>query len=415
MWFKKLINIIVYTIIFYSIQAQENGIKFEQDSSWSKILKIAKTENKYIFIDCYTTWCGPCKYMDANVFPMKEVGNFFNEKFICVKFQIDTTANDTEKIKSKYEDAAFIKKEFKISGYPTYLFLNPTGELVHEEGGACAANEFIEKGTNALNIEKQYYTQIRKYKEGNRNASFLKTLTQMAINAQDENAISIYSRDYYSSQKNLLDSSNLFFVYSTTLNAEDTGFKLMSNNIEKFETVVEKKTLESTLQFIIVRSEFLLNNNIGLNWDENNWNSFAQSLTTKYPLFAKKALLQFKIIIFPGKNNWKGYAEAVEQYIAITAPSNSELNDYAWTIFSKSNNKSILKKALVWSSKTFTNQEKTEPGYMDTYANLLYKIGRKREALKWERKAQKIAVDQGQDKNWGQEVIDKMTKGEKTW
>ena len=70
---------------------------------------------------------------------------------------------------------------------------------------------------------------------------------------------------------------------------------------------------------------------------------------------------------------------------------------------------------LVWSKKTFTNQEKIEPGYIDTYSNLLYKLGRKEEALKWETKAQKIAIEQGQHKSWGQEVIDKMNKGEKTW
>ena len=30
-------------------------------------------------------------------------------------------------------------------------------------------------------------------------------------------------------------------------------------------------------------------------------------------------------------------------------------------------------------------------------------------------KAQKIAIEQGQDKNWGKDVIDKISKGEKTW
>ena len=45
----------------------------------------------------------------------------------------------------------------------------------------------------------------------------------------------------------------------------------------------------------------------------------------------------------------------------------------------------------------------------------LYKIGRKKEAIKWERKAQKIAIEQGAEKSWGQDVIDKINKGEKTW
>jgi len=35
--------------------------------------------------------------------------------------------------------------------------------------------------------------------------------------------------------------------------------------------------------------------------------------------------------------------------------------------------------------------------------------------LAWERKAQATAVEQGSDKNWGQDVIDKINKGEPTW
>ena len=179
--------------------------------------------------------------------------------------------------------------------------------------------------------------------------------------------------------------------------------------------MIDKKKLQTTLKFIIIRSEFRLNNNIGEDWDRKKWDSFANSLSKKYPLFANQVLLEVKILIFPGKNNWKGYAEAVEKYIAVQSPLNSELNDYAWTIFSKCDDKEILKIALKWSNMSFNNQEKIEPGYIDTYANLLYKMGRNKEALEWEMKAQKIAVEQGADKSWGQDVIDKINKGEKTW
>ena len=46
---------------------QYKGIHFEQGLSWKDILAKAKAEHKYIFVDCYATWCGPCKYMDKNV------------------------------------------------------------------------------------------------------------------------------------------------------------------------------------------------------------------------------------------------------------------------------------------------------------------------------------------------------------
>ena len=59
----------------------KDGIKFEKDN-WENTLAKAKAENKIVFVDAYTTWCGPCKKMDANTFPDKKVGDFYNKNFI---------------------------------------------------------------------------------------------------------------------------------------------------------------------------------------------------------------------------------------------------------------------------------------------------------------------------------------------
>ena len=60
-----------------------DGIVFKKDD-WSAILAQAKAEDKLIFVDAYTTWCGPCKKMDRDVFPQMEVGSFYNAMFINV-------------------------------------------------------------------------------------------------------------------------------------------------------------------------------------------------------------------------------------------------------------------------------------------------------------------------------------------
>ena len=80
--------------------AQEKGMHFEHNTTWQKILAKAKAEKKYIFVDCFTTWCGPCKQMSANIFPLKEVGDFYNKNFINVKIQLDTLRDKTGKILS---------------------------------------------------------------------------------------------------------------------------------------------------------------------------------------------------------------------------------------------------------------------------------------------------------------------------
>jgi len=411
----KILFFVISQCIFTVIEAQDTGIIFEQNKNWKAVLALAKAENKYVFVDCFTTWCGPCQAMTKNIFPIKEVGNFFNARFINVKFQFDSTLHDLEGIKREYQDAAFIKSEYQVNGYPTYLFFNPSGELVHRELGACNANEFIARGTNALDTQKQYYTQIKKYETGYRDPTFLKNLTLLAVHAMDESAMSKYAKDYFSTNPDLLSNDNLQFIYLTTLNVRDTGFGLIVNNLSKFDSVVNKKELRSFLNFVIKRSEFFQNNNEYRNWDNNKWNTYENLLHKKYPLFAEDVLVQIKTIIFQDKNDWKSYAKVVEKYAATLSPFIDELNEYAWALFTKCNDRKILKIALKWSKKSFTNQAKIEPGYIDTYANLLYKIGRKKDALKWEMKGQRIAIEQGLDKNWGQDVIDKISNGEKTW
>ena len=52
------------------------GIQFRQ-GTLKPMLDQAKKENKLVFVDCYTTWCGPCKWMEANVFPEAKAGSLF--------------------------------------------------------------------------------------------------------------------------------------------------------------------------------------------------------------------------------------------------------------------------------------------------------------------------------------------------
>src|ERR1700754_2014916 len=68
------------------------GINFVRGLSWEQIKEKAKAENKYIFLDCYTTWCGYCKQMDQRVYPELHVGYEYNEHFISAKVQMDSSS-----------------------------------------------------------------------------------------------------------------------------------------------------------------------------------------------------------------------------------------------------------------------------------------------------------------------------------
>ncbi len=80
---------------------------------------MAKESGKLIFIDVYTTWCGPCRKMSATSFNDKGVGNVYNEKFINLKLDAE---ND--------RDGLFVSKAYRVKAYPTLLFIDGNGKLI---------------------------------------------------------------------------------------------------------------------------------------------------------------------------------------------------------------------------------------------------------------------------------------------
>ena len=55
----KYLLIVGVLMTSWTVQAQDRSIRFEE-GSYQEVLAKAKKENKLLFIDCYTSWCGPC-------------------------------------------------------------------------------------------------------------------------------------------------------------------------------------------------------------------------------------------------------------------------------------------------------------------------------------------------------------------
>ena len=76
------------------------GIQFVH-SSWQQVLAQARAEHKLVFLDAYTTWCGPCKMMTAKTFTDSAVAAYYNAQFINVK--IDMEAGEGPMLAQRYE------------------------------------------------------------------------------------------------------------------------------------------------------------------------------------------------------------------------------------------------------------------------------------------------------------------------
>ena len=85
----KRIIMLLFVVMSLGITANaQEGVKFEE-LTFKEALAKAKAENKLVFMDCYTSWCAPCKRMLNTVFVTKEAGDFFNPRFVSVKYDME--------------------------------------------------------------------------------------------------------------------------------------------------------------------------------------------------------------------------------------------------------------------------------------------------------------------------------------
>jgi thiol-disulfide isomerase/thioredoxin len=409
---KKILSLLLLIPVLLFAQNPPAGMHFEQGLSWKQVLAKAKAENKSIVMDCYTTWCGPCKYMTANIFPLPEVGGFYNDKYISVKVQLDTTANDDAEVKSWYQDGHDIAQKYNVRAYPTYLFFSPDGEIVHRAVGSSDAQTFINKGKDALVPEKQYYTQLRRYEKGEKDPALLRNVSLMALNAYDMPVANKVSDEYLASQTDLFTKENIDFVDKFTSRSSDKGFSFLLNNTAKVNQVLGAGKAEKKVMSIIMQEE-LYPSILRRNVPAPDFNVLSEKVKAKYPAYATEAVAKAKVIYYQSKSDWQNFQTEVvaymKQYGATAEPG--ELNSYAWTVFEKCKDMTCVAEALEWSKRSFS--DKQNPMYMDTYANILHKLGRTSEAIEWQTKA--IELADASSKKGYQETLDKMKKGEKTW
>lgn len=139
--------------------AQEH-IQF-QKLTFSEAKELAKKENKLIFLDGFTSWCAPCKWMEGNVFSQPEVAAYFNTRFINTKFDCEVG------------EGVEIAKNYQIKSFPTYLFLDEKGTLIYRTQSRMEADLFLKQAQQANDPDYQIPNLRKQYDQGIRESNFL--------------------------------------------------------------------------------------------------------------------------------------------------------------------------------------------------------------------------------------------------
>lgn len=396
----------------FLLSAQEKGVHFEHGLSWAAVQAKAKAENKYIFMDCFTTWCGPCKYMSNTVFPQEVMGNYFNDKFISVKVQLDTTRNDNEEVKSWYADAHNIMTKYHVNAFPTFLIFAPDGRPVHRLVGGTEADAFISRTKESFDPDKQYYTLLAQYEQGKSDSGFLRKMALAALNAYDMQNAAQMADKYLATQQDWFTPTNIRFLDNFTRSSKDKGFAIFLNHPDKVDAAIGKGKANAKLKEIILQ-ENVYPAIFAKDAPAPDWNALQTKLAAQYPQQAEEVIAEGQVMYYQEKNDWTNFQTSIVRFMQRYGQhaSPEELNSYAWTVFKNCPDMNCVAEALEWSRRSFKDKE--NPMFMDTYANILYKMGKKDDAIAWEQKAMNLAGE-GEKKIY-QETLDKMKSGVKTW
>lgn len=387
---KNLLYIVLF-LTATTLSAQ--GITFEK-GSFASILEKAKKENRLVFLDAYTTWCGPCKLLEKNVFSKKEVGDFYNQNFINAHV-------DMEK-----GEGIELAKKYKIYAYPSLLFLNGDGEVVYKTAGYLDIKQFLELGKAALNPENKLETKMARFYNGESSPEFLMDLIKATYSSDFNFAKTVSERYFRNLKPEELSREDVGLLLYFTKSIEDANFGFFSQHKKALAAFIPENVLTDFEKQLRINSAVQ-------RASLNNGNALDDALLTAELVKAlgekdgKMLSGRIRTEFYMQNQNFELYEKAaLEYYEDTSAFSYEQLNDAAWNFFLFINSKSSLEKAAQWGLASV--QKKEEAFNTDTLARVYYKAGDIENAKKWALRSIELAKANKAEYKSTEELLQKL-------
>lgn len=416
---------IVLVFILSGMKTFAQGINFLNDSSWSIALKEAAANNKLLFVDVYTNWCKPCKEMDKTVFNKKEVGDMYNKDFINIKINAESSIGEP------------IARQYGVTGYPTYLFISGNGELVYKFSGLEPVHELIRKGNIALgekNNTKPIGKWMMDYSSNKNNKAFMYEYLMQRSKLQLE---STEEFDQYLSllapSKQLSDSTiSLILMNTAKLDIYSNVFKLLWIH---YHSLVKNGVYTEKLNKLLELSMRMGSHAIYKSGSEEALHTFLELNKTSPERSLSPQNWEHEEVFYRLNKRPQDYLKIVvpklEAQLTLNAIKNKRaeelevlatcLNNAASFLFMYFNDKPTLNRAHQLISSATELKPSLYPTQFliwRTYANVLYKLGNKQQAIENMKKAIDLITEDDSRFNFKEHFkndLDKMEKGLPTW
>lgn len=385
---KKTLSILFIAIstLFFaqkSIDFQEMGFK--------DVLAKAKKEKKLVFLDAFAEWCGPCKMMEKNIFPLPSVKEYYNANFVNARF--DMEKGEGREIAMKYG----------IRSYPTYLFLNGDGEVVLKNYGYMGEQDFltIAKEANNPKLKNSSYKEL--FEKGEKDPEFLLNMMKQYADSDFELAKKVSER-YFTVKKDQTftrdDIGLLLYFLKTPSDPNYKVFVARKDEISKIFSPEIYKQFDVNIKI----SEFMeksLDPKTGLINDEF---FYKNTIPLVGKTDAETALNRMKVVYYPNTGKFAEYEKAALQYYAHAENFDSqELLKAAWIFSEHVTDQKSLKKAVEWAEKAVMQSETSESTYI--LASLYAKTGKNENAKMYAELSKSLAESEGKDAGLANQLL----------
>lgn len=359
----KKLTLILALLSVMVLGAQTKGIVFET-GNLASVLEKAKKENKLIFIDAYTTWCGPCKFMAKYIFTNDTVAQFFNSKFVNYKMDME-----------KGEGLDFAKK-YQVNCYPNLIFIDGSGKLVHRGAGSSTARAFLTFAENALSPDKNFVAMKDGYEKNGINVgNVLDYITLMNNSCMDP---SEHVAQYIKTLKEdaLTEKTNweLIREYSNNYAASENVYFL--KNIKMFEDKFGKGGVEDKISKL--GASYFTSHLKSKDFNKAAYETAKKEFTALNWAYQNRVIFETDLKMYKRFDKAKYFALASTDFLTYNNNDAGALNSMAWKFYEEVSDKEQLKGAVNMAKRAC----ELEPNYMylDTYAAVLYKAGNYKEA-----------------------------------
>ena len=343
-----LINFLAVNNVAAQTTEANEGVAFVHDKTFDQALQQAKNEDKMLFIDCYTSWCGPCKMLASKVFPQKKVGEYFNEVFVSMKV-------DMEK-----GEGVELKKRFDVKAFPTLLFISNDGKEINRIVGAeLDIDKFLKNAKEGIG-ENSLSAMNERFAKGERDMEFLIDYLEALGRAYDQKKCEeVTALLLEGNEKDMLVKEELYkaFIAYNKCPLSSACLYVMDNK-EAFEAKYDKTRLNQTLDFMWMAYpyKFIQKNEDGsCSFDEEGMNAYKAEMKKRKVAKADEICLNVDIALAEAQKDWKKYASLCDKHIKKYGENDMTIFNWVLRINKDCTDPAVKKKAVGWMKKRLDN------------------------------------------------------------